>query len=38
MPAETIMMYFHAASTLSAARSNPTKNVLTSVVSSMAIQ
>ena len=38
MPAETMMMYFHAASMLSGARSKPTRNVLTSVVSSIAIQ
>ncbi len=31
-------MYFQAASMLSAARSNPTRNVLTSVVSSTTIQ
>ena len=38
MPAETTMMYFHAASMLSAARSNATRKVLTRVVSSIAIQ
>ena len=32
------MMYFHAASMLSGARSNATRKVLTSVVSSIAIQ
>ena len=38
MPADTTMMYFQAASMLSAARSKATRKVLTSVVSSIAIQ
>ena len=38
IPADTTMMYFHAASMLSRPRSKPTRNVLTSVVASIAIQ
>ena len=38
MPADTTMMYFHAASMLSALRSKPTRKVLTRVVISIAIQ